>query len=124
MASEKGNMVNYRELIENIRNIVLNARGKIAQNINHELIATYWNIGKEIIEGEKIYKISSHSSRQLIISLSKHLTEEIGKGFSRANLFNMRIFYLEFPDVQTLSGHLNWSHYCELLIIEYKSDDN
>lgn len=44
----------------------------------------------------------------------------IGKGFSRSNLFNMRKFYVEYPNVQTVSGHLTWSSICELLIIENK----
>lgn len=33
----------------------------------------------------------------------------------------MKKFYLEYPDVQTLSGQLTWSHYSELLIIDNKS---
>ncbi|HHT21068.1 MAG TPA: DUF1016 domain-containing protein [Tissierellia bacterium] len=41
--------------------------------------------------------------------------------FSRSNNFNMRRFYLAYPKIQTLSGKLTWSHYCELLGIE---DDN
>jgi len=41
MKSKTDTILNYGELIENIRNIVLNASGKIAQNINHELIANY-----------------------------------------------------------------------------------
>jgi predicted nuclease of restriction endonuclease-like (RecB) superfamily len=32
----------------------------------------------------------------------------------------MRKFFIEYPSVQTLSGQLNWSHICELLIIEDK----
>jgi len=40
-----------------------------------------------------------------------------GKGFSRSNLFNMRMFYFNYPNVQTLSGHLTWSHYCELITV-------
>jgi len=114
------NVPEYNELIESIRNIILNARKNVAQNINHELIAAYWRIGKEIVGSETNNKIDSQSSRQLILSLSKRLTTEVGKGFSRANLFNMRKFYIEYPDVQTLSGQLNWSHFCELLIIDDK----
>ena len=49
--------------------------------------------------------------------LSKDLTREFGKGFSRSNLQNMRSFYLVYPKCQTLSGKLSWSHYCELLSI-------
>ena len=49
--------------------------------------------------------------------LSKVLTKELGKGFSRSNLQNMRLLYLNYPICQTLSGKLSWSHYCELLSI-------
>ena len=55
------------------------------------------------------------------MNLSKLLTKEIGKGFSRSNLFNMRKLYTEYPDVQSLTGHLTWTHFCELLIIEDKA---
>jgi predicted nuclease of restriction endonuclease-like (RecB) superfamily len=110
-----------RSLIESIKNIILNARKNIVQKINNDLILTYWQIGKEIIETEQTNKIDIKSTRQIILNLSKVLSEEIGKGFSRSNLFNMRKFYLEYKDVQTLSGHLSWSHICELLVIEDKS---
>ena len=59
--------------------------------------------------------------KKLIADLSKRLTKEYGKGFSRSNLQNMRNFYLLYPICQTLSGKLSWSHYCELLSV---SDDN
>jgi hypothetical protein len=32
----------------------------------------------------------------------------------------MRQFYLSYPIFQTVSGKLNWSHYCELLSISDK----
>ena len=57
---------------------------------------------------------------KLLKELSKKLTKEYGKGFSKSNLFNMRQFYLKYPICQTLSGKLSWSHYCEILSI---SDD-
>ncbi len=69
---------------------------------------------------EQKNNIDNQTSRQIILNLSKQLTQEIGKGFSRSNLFNMRKFYLEYPDVQTVSGHLTWSFISELLIIEDK----
>jgi predicted nuclease of restriction endonuclease-like (RecB) superfamily len=120
MGKSMSNIPEYNKLIESIRNIILNARKNVAQNINHELIAAYWRIGKEIVANETNNNIDSLSSRQLILSLSKRLTAEVGRGFSRANLFNMRKFCIEYPDVQTLSGQLNWSHFCELLIIDNK----
>ncbi|MBN9312781.1 MAG: hypothetical protein BGO40_00795 [Chryseobacterium sp. 39-10] len=93
-------------LLESIKHIFLNARKNVTQKINQDLILTYWQIGKEIVETEQKNNIDNQTSRQIILNLSKQLTNEIGKGFSRSNLFNMRKFYIEYPNVQTLSGHL------------------
>ena len=109
---------NQNNLIDNIKEIIFSARKSVAINVNNGLITAYWNIGRIIIENEKVNNIDNSSSRQIILELSKQLTDEIGKGFSRSNLFNMRKFYLEYPNVQTVSGQLTWSHICELLIIE------
>ncbi|HMN49349.1 MAG TPA: PDDEXK nuclease domain-containing protein [Ignavibacteriaceae bacterium] len=109
------------DLLIKIKQIINTSRTRLAQTINNELIKTYWEIGKVIVEKEKTNNYDNKSSRQIILELSKQLSKEIGKGFSRSNLFYMRNFYLYFPDVQTLSGQLTWSHYCELLAI---SDDN
>ncbi|HUN03418.1 MAG TPA: PDDEXK nuclease domain-containing protein [Niabella sp.] len=108
-------------LLESIKQIILNARKSFYQKVNQELILTYWQIGKEIVETEQKNNIDNQTSRQIILQLSKQLTNEIGKGFSRSNLFNMRKFYTEYPSVQSVSGHLTWTHICELLIIEDKS---
>lgn len=110
--------LNHNSLIENIKKIIHNARNFVAIKVNQELIVAYWNVGKVIIDNEKANNVDVTSSRQIILELSKRLTTEIGKGFSRSNLFNMRKFYLDYPDVQTLSGQLTWSHICELLIID------
>jgi len=109
-----------KELIESIKQLIAQSKKSVSQHINHVLIHTYWSIGKEIVSTEQKKQIDNLSSRQLILDLSKTLTQEFGNGFSRSNLFNMRKFYLEYPDVQTLSGHLSWSHICEIIHIEDK----
>jgi len=114
----------YIKLADEIREIISKARKNVASTINKQLLETYWNIGKIIVENENKHKINKTSSRQIILSLSKLLTKELGKGFSRANLFNMRKFYLEYQNVQTVSGQLSWSHYCELLVIDDKEKRN
>lgn len=92
---------NQNNPIDNKKEIIFSARKSVAINFNNELITAYWNVGKIIIENEKVNNINNSSSKQF--------TDEIGKGFSRSNLFNMRKLYLEYPDVQTLSGQLTWS---------------
>jgi hypothetical protein len=64
------------------------------------------------------------SSRQLILELFKVLSLGLAKGFSRSNMFYMRSFYLSYKSVQTVPGHLSWSHYCELLAIENLTKKN
>ena len=85
--------------------------------MNNELLSTYWNIGRIIAEYEQTVPERADYGRQTLKELSKALTAEFGKGFSRANLQNMRSFYLTYEKCQTLSGKLSWSHYCELLTI-------
>ena len=117
---ERLNNIFVPELFESISKIIVDARRRVSQTINNELIATYWAIGKEIVEKERTNNIDNQTSRQIILQLSQQLTERLGNGFSRSNLFNMRKLYIEFPNVQTLSGHFSWSHICELMIIDNK----
>jgi len=104
-------------LIAQIKEVVINSKTKIEREVNHHLLHTYWQIGKIIVTRESAESITS---RQLIIELSKELTKELGKGFSRSNLFNMRKFYSLYKSVQSVTGHLSWTHVCELLSIEDK----
>lgn len=105
-------------LAEEIKSLVANSKIKLSRGINNHILITYWQIGKIIVTKEKKGKIDQTTARKLVLDLSKILTRQIGKGYSRSNIFNMRNFYLKYSDVQTLSGHLGWSHYCELLLIE------
>lgn len=103
------------KLVEDIRILISNSKNRIQSQVNSALVNTYWQIGQLISRKEKAENLSS---RELIIDLSKILTSQLGRGFSRSNLFNMRNFYLAYPNVQTLSGQLSWSHICELISIE------
>jgi predicted nuclease of restriction endonuclease-like (RecB) superfamily len=46
------------------------------------------------------------------------LNLKYGKGFSRSNLSYMRLFYVKYPNRETVSHKLGWSHYFELLKVE------
>ena len=104
-------------MILEIRELLENARKNVAQQVNTQLLTTYWNIGRIIVEYEQQNQIRADYGKQTLRELSKELTREFGKGFSRSNLQNMRAFYLAYEKCQTVSGKLSWSHYCELLSI-------
>ena len=101
------NKHNYKNLLKEIRQLVEHARHNVIKSINKELLLTYWNVGRLIVEMEQEEKFDEFSLRQMFIDLSKELTRELGKGFSRSNLFAMRNFHLRFSmgdSVLTLSG--------------------
>lgn len=56
--------------------------------------------------------------KSVLSDLSKRLTEEFGKGFTEANLRNMRQFYLCFPNCYALRSELTWTHYRLLIRVQ------
>ena len=107
-------------MISEIKELLLLARERVAVSVNSELLSTYWNIGEIIVKYEQKDNERAEYGKQTLKEISKTLTEEFGRGFSRSNLQNMRAFYLNYEKCQTLSGKLSWSHYCELLCISDK----
>ena len=101
-------------LIAEVKTILETARQNVARQVNSELLTAYWNIGRIIVEHEQKSNKRAEYGTQMLKELSKALTAEFGKGFSRSNLQNMRLFYMNYQICQTLSGKLSWSHYCEL----------
>ena len=104
-------------VVHEIGDLLAAARSNVARQVNNELLSTYWNIGRIIAEYEQTVPERADYGKQTLKELSKALTSEFGKGFSRANLYNMRQFYLSYEKVQSVTGKLTWTHYCELLTI-------
>ena len=107
-------------IIHEIREVLDEARKNVAREVNNELIVSYWKIGEIIVRYEQNENIRAKYGEQTLKQMSKILTNEFGKGFSRSNLQNMRAFYLSYENCQTVSGKLSWSHYCELLSVADK----
>ena len=92
------------ELVNEIKELIINARNKVAQQVNETLVDTYWNIGKVIVEKEQSGQIKAEYGKSVLLNVSKRLSKEIGKGFSKSNLFNMRKFYLMYSKIPDASG--------------------
>ena len=107
-----------------IRAILRSARTKAIRSVNSAMVDAYWNIGKRIVEEEQGGATHATYGKRTLEELSKNLSSEFGKGFSLANLRNMRQFFLSCPDQgirYTLSSELSWSHNC--LIMREKDED-
>jgi predicted nuclease of restriction endonuclease-like (RecB) superfamily len=104
-------------LYSEIAELLKSARQTVVSQVNTALLATYWNIGRLIVEDEQNSLQRAEYGKKVLPILSRRLTKEFGKGFSRPNLHWMRLLYIKYPICQTLSNKLSWSHYCELLTI-------
>lgn len=102
-----------QSIINEIKEVLLTARENVSKAINSELLLSYWNIGKLIVEYEQDGAEKAEYGKQLLKTLSIELTKELGRGFSRSNLQNMRLLYLNYPICQSLSGKLSFTHYME-----------
>ncbi|OQB98488.1 MAG: hypothetical protein BWX81_00423 [Spirochaetes bacterium ADurb.Bin110] len=105
----------YGQLKDQIGMLLRKGREQVGRAVNTILVQTYWHIGRHIVEFEQKGNVKAEYGSELLDRLSKDLTAEFGKGFSRSNLFQIRQFYLKFPKIQTLSGQLSWSHYTEIM---------
>ena len=105
----------YGNLIEQIGTLLQQGRANAAYAVNNILIQTYWQIGKYIVEFEQCGSEKADYGDELLLRLSKDLTLNYGKGFSRSNLHRMRNFYVVYPICATLSHKLSWSHYVEIM---------
>ena len=117
-------LITNKKIIEDIKEVIVSSRQKVAYEVNNTMLLAYWNVGKIIVENEQNGNIKAEYGKQVMKELSKELRKILGSGFSVSNLFNMRRFYITYPKFQTLSGKLSWSHYCELLSIENIEERN
>ncbi|MFT4243658.1 MAG: PDDEXK nuclease domain-containing protein [Acidovorax sp.] len=73
------------------------ARRTTARSINALMTASYWEIGRRIVEFEQGGKGRAEYGTALLARLAVDLTARFGRGFSERNLEQMRLFYLAWP---------------------------
>ncbi len=124
----------YAPTLAVIVELMESARRAAARSVNAIMTATYWDLGRRIVEMEQRGEQRAEYGRQIVERLAKDLSDRFGRGFQKTNVFQMRAFYLAYPDLgqplsldtlspeifQTLSGKfpLPWSHYVKLLSVK------
>ena len=82
--------------------------------VNSTMVKTYWLLGKHIVEEEQRGNERAEYGKCLIVGLSRYLSDAFGKGFSVANLKNIRRFYLVFRSFDEKAtqcvANLTWTH--------------
>src|SRR5213594_2597786 len=82
----------YDRLLGEITGLLEQARRQTARAVNALLTATYWEIGRRIVEFEQQGKEKAEYGERLIERLSADLTQRFGRGFGAVNVWQMRRF--------------------------------
>src|SRR5688500_18416208 len=84
----------YSNLLGSVSELLDSARRASARAFNAFMTATYWEIGRRIVELEQGGEKRAAYGEELLQRLAEDLSERFGRGFSRQNLQNMRKLYL------------------------------
>ncbi len=110
---------NYEALIQAIRQTYQGGQANAIRAARREMVLTYWAIGRHIVEFEQLGNEKSVYGSKILERLSKDLSDQLGRGFSRTNLISMRLCYVRYPDVTLLSDQLTWAHFVEIMPIDH-----
>lgn len=133
MKSKKIVPQNYSEIRSEIVELLNVARSASARSVNALMTATYWEIGRRIVEFEQRGQERAEYGEALIRRLASDLAPRFGRGFGWRNLTQMRAFSLAWPapkilqtssaksvDLSSLAARfpLPWSSYVRLLSVK------
>jgi predicted nuclease of restriction endonuclease-like (RecB) superfamily len=114
--------INENLLFSHISKIIEKRKNRAGMYANREVTLMYWEIGRYIgsvlLGGER-----AEYGRAILATLSQQLIKRYGSGFEYSKITRMIKFaelFQDFKIVSTLSTHLSWSHFIEILPLETK----
>ena len=136
----------YTGLLTGVSELLEQARHAAARSVNQILTATYWEIGRRIVDFEQQGARRAEYGVNLLQRLAKDLSARFGRGFGYSNLNLFRQVYLTYHDrrpiLQSVTGEsltplttpvdhplhqefaLSWTHYVRLLPLEEQAKRN
>ncbi len=87
----------YDDVLTGMVELLDSARRSAARAVNSVMTATYWEVGRRIVEFEQAGEERARYGANLLERLAVDLTNKVGRGYSRQNLQQMRQFYLAYP---------------------------
>lgn len=110
----ENNPISAGVLIQDLHQIILQAKRQVASTANFALTSMYWHIG-ERINREVVGNRRADYGKRIVASVSQQLQAEYGiKGFEERTIRRMMQFAQMFPDFQILSplvSKLSWTHF-------------
>ena len=90
-------LANYDAVLSSVIELLDAARRSSARAVNSIMTATYWEVGRRIVEFEQRGEKRAEYGDELLARLAQDLSTRFGRGFSRQNLQRFRSFYLSQP---------------------------
>ena len=113
MSETKNQMQSDSTLVADARMIIEQGRMLASQPVASTMIATYWQVGKRIVEEEQQGKVRAEYGKQMIKHLAEQLTHGFDNGFSERYLRSFRQFCMMTPDYEIWKSrfpNLIWTH--------------
>lgn len=104
-------------LLNELSLLIEESQKHLTVQVNSTLTVLFWQIGT-IINSEILEKERADYGKQIVVTLSRQLTNKYGRNFEEKNLRRMIQFSEQFPEkeiVVTLSRQLSWSHFLALI---------
>jgi len=106
-------VLDYDDVLSGVVDLLETARRTSARATNAIMTATYWEIGRRIVECEQGGASRAEYGGGLVERLSRDLQSRFKRGFGLSNLKEIRRFFLTYRDTgksQTVSGFFENSH--------------
>lgn len=107
-------------LFSEIKSLIEQGRQQVAVAVNATMTLLYWQVGKRLND-EVLKDQRAEYGQQIVATLSRQLTEEYGKGWSKRHLHHCLRFAETFPNpqiVNALRTQLSWTHIRTIIPIE------
>ena len=116
------NLNEYFGFVKEIKELIYKCQYEALKSVNRELINLYWEIGKEITKQQE----EKGWGKSVVAVLAQELQREFPgiKGFSIANLWRMRNFYINYCENEKLAPlvrEISWTK--NVIIMEKCKDD-
>ena len=105
------NLISGR-FFDDISSIITTGQHQAYAAAGQAAIATYWNIGRRIVEEEQQGEVRAKYGSKLISELAQRLSTIYGNNYNKRNLQHYRKFYLLFPDFEKV---YEFVHYMEMM---------
>ena len=113
-------MIIETDLLNELSELVEQSQQQVIVQNNSVLTLLFWQIGFRINETILQNKRAEYG-KQIVVTLSRQLTQKYGRNFEEKNLRRMMQFSEQFSDKQmvvTLSRQLSWSHFLAIIPIK------